>query len=288
MEYRVSQLNDALALIPDISVDLSRCDEIGPHGLPPPVVLTLERRPDRWAAAQQRLAWHGILNPIKATAIDGQTLTSDQLRPLLADVSAVDRPLEHYLQMTRPAVGCFLSHLAIWKRFLISGAPAILVLEDDAVLAQGYTPARGREIVGSAPADADMLLFGYTIMDGLAEPTEIRAFNRVYYYNGTYAYLLTRKGCLALLPHMLPLETHVDNQISLALVAQRARLRVYGVEPRLFEHDFTVWSDVYVPVADQVAADGRLATIFDEARARLVNEGARLLSKFEAQVPTST
>ncbi|MFM9942666.1 MAG: glycosyltransferase family 25 protein [Hyphomicrobiaceae bacterium] len=275
-------LDAALALIPDLAIDLSRCGEVGPHGLPPPVVVTLERRPDRWAAAQQRLARHGILHPIKATAVDGRALTGDQLRRLLADPSAVDRPLEHYLQMTRPAVGCFLSHLAIWKQFLGSGAPHILVLEDDAVPVEGYAPGQGRAVLRAMPDDADMLLLGYTIMDGLAEPTANLAITRVYYYNGTYAYLLTRKGCLALLPHLLPLVTHVDNQISLALVAQRAMLRVYGAEPRLFEHDFTILSDVYVPVTNEATADRRLALIFDDSRARLIRDGARLQAKFVA------
>jgi glycosyl transferase, family 25 len=185
--------------------------------------------------------------------------------------------------MTRPAVGCFLSHLAIWKQFLASGEPYVLVLEDDAAPAKTYQPAQARALLAALPADADMLLLGYTIMDGLAEPASDQAFRRVYYYNGTYAYLLTRKGCLALLPRMLPLVTHIDNQISLALVADRNALRVYGAEPRLFEHDFEVWSDVYVPVIDAEAADRRLAGVFDDARNRLTQEGVRLERKFGAE-----
>jgi glycosyl transferase, family 25 len=272
----MDEVEDVLTLIPDMNLDLTRCRQAGVHGLPPPIVVTLSRRPDRWAAAQHRFAQRGIRDLVKAPAVDGQLLAGEIIGRLLIDPMAVDQPLEHYLQMTRPAVGCFLSHLAIWKQFLASGAPFIFIAEDDAVPAAAFSVQRARTVLASMPADTDILLLGGTVMDGLSEPTADVAFERVYYYNGTYAYVLTRKGCLALLPRMLPLATHIDNQISLALVKDRASLHVYAVEPRLFEHDFTVWSDVYVPVADTRVAERTLASIFAQARERLKSDGARL------------
>ena len=199
-----------------------------------------------------------------------------RLASLMTDPTAVDALPGHYLQMTRPAIGCFLSHLTIWKRFLRSGQPHILVLEDDAVPARNYAAVRARAVLAALPHDADMVLLGCTIMDGLAEPTRDQAFTRVYYYNGTYGYILTRKGCLNLLPRMLPIETHIDNQISLELVRNRGALHVYCSEPKLIEHDFSVYSDVYIPVVDAERADRTLDAIFKESRSRLLREGARL------------
>jgi glycosyl transferase, family 25 len=277
----MSAAEDWLKLIPDIDIDLDGCGRICAHGLPVPVVVTLARRPDRWARALDNLKRSGIAHAIRATAVDGQTLASQQLAPLLVDPTAVDRPLQEYLQLTRPAVGCFLSHMAIWKRFLASGEPHIFVLEDDAHATSHLNPQHARAVIEAMPDDTDMLLLGGTIMDGLAEPTRDPAFTRVYYYNGTYAYLLTQRGCRALMPRLLPLKTHVDNQISLELVADRERLHVYGVEPRLFEHDFTVWSDVYVPVTDATVADHTLASVFAKARMRLTEDGAKLYNTFQ-------
>ena len=269
-------LDDALDLIPDIELDLTTCSDIAVHGLPPPVVVTLERRPDRWQSALRNLSAHGIHHVIKAPAVDGLTLSQPVLASLLLDPAAVERPLENYLQMTRPAVGCFLSHLVIWKRFLLSGAARILILEDDAVPARATPPDLARTLLTAMPADTDILLLGCTIMDGLAEPTGDPRFTRVYYYNGTYGYILTRKGCLNLLPRLLPITTHIDNQISLDLMSARDTLHVYCTEPRLFEHDFNVYSDVYVPVVDAAPADRALDAIFKQARARLLSDGARL------------
>ena len=130
------------------------------------------------------------------------------------------------------------------------------------------------------PDDADMVLLGCTIMDGLAEPTADPNFTRVYYYNGTYGYILTRRGCLNLLPRLLPIETHIDNQISLELVRNRHALRVYCTEPRWIEHDFAVLSDVYIPVIDADFADRTLDEIFKKSRARLLRQGAKLFDMY--------
>jgi glycosyl transferase, family 25 len=273
-------LAQAFPLIPDIDLDLSGCDEIGPHGLPVPVVITLERRPDRWQTARHNLTDRGVGRIIKAEAVDGQALPAALFGSLLADPMAVDQPLGHYLQMTRPAVGCFLSHLAIWKSFLRSGAERILILEDDAVLARGFCAELGRKVMAEMPPDADMVLLGCTLMDGLAEPTPDSNFVRVYYYNGTYGYILTRKGCLNLLPRLLPIETHIDNQISLELVRNRHALRVYCTEPRWIEHDFEILSDVYIPVIDADLADRALDEIFKKSRARLLRQGAKLFDMY--------
>lgn len=274
-------LDAMLQQVPDVSARLTNCGMIGPHGLPEPVVVSLARRPDRWQGAQRTLARHGIEQPIKANAVDGRALDTYTVARLLDDPTSVDRPLVEYLQLTRPAVGCYLSHLAIWRAFIASGEPHVLVLEDDAVPTAAFAPDRNRALMASLPADADLVLLGCTIMDGLAEPTPDPAFSRVYYYNGTYAYLLTRKGAHALLPHLLPLRTHIDNQISLTMVAH-ANLKVYCCEPRLFGHDFEVYSDVYVPVADTTIADRTLQAIFDRCRGDLTRAGAKLFPKYAA------
>jgi glycosyl transferase, family 25 len=90
---------------------------------------------------------------------------------------------------------------------------------------------------------------------GLAEKTECEFLSRVYYFNGTYAYVVTRKGCAKLLQHLLPLRAHIDHQISHALIRNPASLFAYAVTPALFEHDFSSRSDAYVPIVGSDAAD---------------------------------
>lgn len=266
------------ARLPILDFDPEQTAEIGPSGLPTPLVISLARRPDRWARAKEVLGRIEVAAPLRVDAVDGRTLGGDVLSAFVEQPDVIDEPLEEYLRPTRPAVGCFLSHLAVWQRFIQSDAPLAFIVEDDVLPSSDFSAPLVRRLLAELPADADMLLLGYTIMDGLAEPTGCPLLRRIYYYNGTFAYLLTRRGCQNLFSRLLPIRTHIDNQISLELVADRS-LHVYGAEPRLFAHDFTVWSDVYVPVSDTSRADRTLAAIFDDARAKLIADGARLMEK---------
>jgi hypothetical protein len=110
-------------------------------------------------------------------------------------------------------------------------------------------------------------------MAGLAAATEHASLRRVYYFNGTYAYLITRKGCAKLLKQLLPLRAHIDHQISDALLKNRASLFAYAVRPPLFEHDFSSWSDAYVPIARSDEADRQLGALLSSARNVLRQDG---------------
>jgi glycosyl transferase, family 25 len=238
-----------------------------------PIIVSLDRRPDRWQKAVKALARVGISRVSKCMAVDGATL-SDQALVALVDGACVvsDRPTSH-TQLTRPAIGCFLSHLTIWKRFLDGDRDRLVVLEDDAVPSPSYSANYAERVLAAIPAGADLVLLGGTIMAGLAEKTGCEFLSRVYYFNGTYAYLVTRKGCAKLLQHLLPLRAHIDHQISQALISNPASLFAYAVTPALFEHDFSSWSDAYVPITEPDEADRQLGALLTSARDLLRRDG---------------
>jgi len=258
--------------IPPTEFTLAACDRSrSPHLQP--VIVTLPRRPDRWEKVVAELARVGISGARKFSAVDGATLAEETLRALVhRDCVLSGAPTSH-TQLTRPAIGCFLSHLTIWKRFLEGEADRLVILEDDAVPSPQYSPAAVEQILAAVPADADLVLLGCTIMAGLAEATENASLCRVYYFNGTYAYLITRKGCAKLCKQLLPLRAHIDHQISDALLKNRASLFAYAVRPPLFEHDFSSWSDAYVPIARSDEADRQLGALLSAARKVLRQDG---------------
>ena len=257
-------LDDILQLIPD--------SEPAPpiHGAQTqpfrPAIVTLEGRSDRWQRITGALAAAGLHDVIKHRAVHGAAITDDLRRALIdCDIDAAPRS---HLALTRPAAGCFLSHLQLWKQFLRSQAEWLVVLEDDATPAAGYSVARAAQLVASLPADADLVLFGCSIMGDLAANGS-GPLRRVFYFNGTYAYLVTRKGCLGLLPHLVPLRAHIDHQTSAALIRHPESLFVYAVVPPLFDHDFTTRSDAYVPLEAPEAADAELGGLIESARKSL-------------------
>ena len=267
-----------LQAIPPSDATFAACDpSLSPHLQP--VIVTLPRRRDRWEKVVRALASAGIARVRKFTAVDGATLAEDALRPLVHRNSIVSGEPTSHIQLTRPAIGCFLSHLKIWQRFLDGGGDRLMVLEDDALPQQGYSTASVERILAAMPANADLVLLGCSIMAGLAEKTENAAFCRVYYFNGTYAYLITREGCAKLLQQLLPMRAHIDHQISALLLKHRSSLFAYAVRPALFEHDFSSWSDAYVPIAGTDAADRQLSALFSSARNALSKDASITLNE---------
>jgi hypothetical protein len=79
----------------------------------------------------------------KFSAVDGAMPSAEVLARLVdSDCMVSDSPTSH-TQLTRPAIGCFLSHLQIWQAFVASGNDGherLVILEDDAVPAPAYWP----------------------------------------------------------------------------------------------------------------------------------------------------
>jgi glycosyl transferase family 25 len=100
---------------------------------------------------------------------------------------------------------------------------------------------------------------------------------RARHFNGTFAYLITPAACRTLIQHLLPLERHLDHQISKVLIQQRQTFHAYYSEPHFFEPDWSLRSDCYVPIEGETKADGELGELLDSNRRLLLSEGRPLL-----------
>jgi GR25 family glycosyltransferase involved in LPS biosynthesis len=245
----------------------------------PVVVINLRHRADRWEALSRRMSSVGLTKLIKAPAVEGARLPDSQIAALLATpaVSIDDAPKSH-LSLTRPAIGCFLSHLAVWQWILRANLPRVLVFEDDAAPAAHYDHARFHSTITALPADLGLVFVGRIIMGGLADAPNGTHLARLYYFNGTFAYLITPAGCRTLLGHLFPLRAHIDHQISRVLIEQRDTFPAYYTEPHFFEPDWSLRSDCYVPLADDSIADRELGEIIETSRRMRLGEGRPLLA----------
>jgi glycosyl transferase, family 25 len=245
----------------------------------PVVVINLAHRTDRWEALSRCMSAVGLTRLIKAPAIEGARLPKEQIGKLLGSTAdCIDEAPDGHLTLTRPAIGCFLSHLAIWRWMLGMNLPRVLVLEDDAAPATHYSAARLRGVLDSMPKQAELVFLGCIIMNGLADKPQGSRLARLYYFNGTFAYLITPAGCRSLLRHLLPLRSHIDHQISRVLIDHRGVFAASYAEPPFFAPDWSLRSDCYVPLADDTSADRELGRILEASRRTLLEEGRPLLS----------
>jgi hypothetical protein len=81
-----------------------------------------------------------------------------------------------------------------------------------------------------------------------------------------------------LIKHLLPLDRHLDHQISKVLIEQRHVFHAYYSEPHFFEPDWSLRSDCYVPIAEGTEADRELGRLLETSRRLLVTEARPLLA----------
>jgi glycosyl transferase, family 25 len=251
----------------------------------PIVAINLDRRPDKWQTMCRRMSAVGLTKIVRAPAIEGAQVPASQVAPLLrSQADATDGGPRSHMTLTPPAVGCFLSHLAVWRWMLAAGLPRLLVLEDDAEPVAPFSAERLRTVLAGIPAEMGPVLLGYRSMAGLADrpqrvPEGGAALARIYYFNGTHAYLITPAACEALLGLLLPFYAHLDHQISSVLMEQRGAFAAYYAAPPFFDSDWALGSDVHVPMSDEAGANQELGEIITARRRTLLAEGRPLLSE---------
>ena len=245
----------------------------------PIAVINLAHRTDRWQAISSRMAAVGLNKLIKVPAVEGARLPPRQLSALLhVPASSIEQAPCSHLALTPPAIGCFLSHLAIWRWAIASDLPRVLVFEDDATPVADFDAGCFRRVMASLSA-ADLVFIGRIVMNGMAErPKGGAALARLYYFNGTFAYVIAPAACRTLIRAIGRPDRHIDHQISKVLIDQRATFSAYYTVPHFFEPDWSLRSDCYVPIEGETHADRELAQLLESNRRLLLSEGRALLS----------
>jgi glycosyl transferase, family 25 len=122
---------------------------------PTPIhVVSLDRTADRWRAFQ---ADNPGIAAERFAAVDGRTLDRQAL--IAAGLIAAE------LDYTPGAFGCALSHAALWRRCVETGAP-LTVCEDDAMLRPDFLTATAE--ASAQAGDAGLTLWGWNFDSVLA------------------------------------------------------------------------------------------------------------------------
>ena len=133
------------------------------------------------------------------------------------------------------AVGCALSHIALWKRLAESDAPAFVIFEDDADLTASPEAIEAVAHAALARGDVDVLLLGYrfpldTLLARRTSPLDdtLALLEAPKFYE-THAYVITARAARVLLREALPVEMQIDAYMG----AQRLRHGLRFAVPRL-------------------------------------------------------
>ena len=216
----------------------------------PLFIINLDRRPERLHETVQLLKAKGYdtnkMTRLRATdgAAEWENIKTLVLPEALEPIYAGYRT--DHKQLSRGAVGCYLSHLKLWS-YLIKDAAAstyegIIVFEDDTypTLTRDELNKRLKHV----PADWDIVLFGATYK-GCRDINEyVCRINRFY---GTHACLISKRAAQFLVPRALPIEQQIDSWLS--DLSEKDEIKIYALRNSAWDQNTKVNStDIQTPM----------------------------------------
>jgi GR25 family glycosyltransferase involved in LPS biosynthesis len=181
----------------------------------PAYVISMRERPERW----KRFTAQPVTRKLQikyAKAVNGKKLDSlNDSRISVRSRLNIYRNYRrsHHEVATLGAVGCSLSHMEVWKRFLKSGSKYCLVMEDDAILTE-ETLNHINELIPKLPSKWGVWILGCYKPNLVYQELEYKPWNRVMNFTASHAYLMTREAAKIFIADVLPVESHVDHYMS--------------------------------------------------------------------------
>ncbi|WP_431299527.1 glycosyltransferase family 25 protein [Tabrizicola sp. BL-A-41-H6] len=157
--------------------------------------------------------------------IDGKAREAELIQTV--DVEAFERNMGRNILIG--GIGCYHSHLAVWREFLATGAPVALILEDDVVFHDDFVSAVDAALAASDRWDMlklNKIRAKLPVSQGKIGTYTLNAY--VGPATGTGAYLIKRETVEKLLPRMLPITRATDHEINRFFLHD---FRLFGLEP---------------------------------------------------------
>jgi GR25 family glycosyltransferase involved in LPS biosynthesis len=182
------------------------------------IYINLDRRTDRNKNMLELLKKFNLLNITeRLSAVDGKTLDLNNINPDIITAKGIKDAKESnklYTVLTTGAIGCAMSHRAIYKKIIKDKINSCLILEDDITFSDKFH--NQLTILESIiDEDYDLFFLGYhdssLAYNHMCKINKICLFTHVY---GLFGYIVTYKGAQKLL-NMFPITSQIDSEISL-------------------------------------------------------------------------
>jgi len=189
-------------------------------------LINLEHRKDRLVITNNLLNNYNFNNVIRFPAVNGKNISNDELIKIV-EPSAMKSILNNYRkehhELSYGAVGCYLSHVNIWKKLEFDNLDYIIIFEDDAL--PNFSFFDLQEIIKNyVPDDWDLILFG-----GIYNKNNYinNYILKILTFYETHAYIINRKGALKLLSKVFPIKKQIDSLLS--DLASNNEINIYGI-----------------------------------------------------------
>lgn len=185
----------------------------------PVYIINLNNREDRWNNIKNVMENVGIKKYKRFEAVNGKELSDDYLKQILSvrslrNLGRIRR--DHYGIYTKGAVGCYLSHIEIYKEMIKNNIPEMIIFEDDACIKKGNTDfisffqktkKECEEICRKENKPLTFIFFDHLVRSKRKISDNIIELGDFF---GTMAYYVTLQGAIFMLEKAFPIELQVD------------------------------------------------------------------------------
>lgn len=195
-------------------------------------VINLDRAKTRMQRFMSRLQSTDLADTalIRLRAIDGNNVSLQEhvTGEALQEIQSAERNgyRQRHYELTRGAVGCYLSHFEAWDRLLASDKNYIMICEDDAVLDDDIRQ-KTENAITRLPFDWDILLLGYWCV----RCDRQQGFRKMQRFFGLHCYVINRQGVEKVKAYAgIRVSQQIDSMLS--DMCSEGRLEVYGLEEK--------------------------------------------------------
>lgn len=193
----------------------------------PKYLINLDRRKDRLNLTSKLLNEFGYTNVVRYSAVDGSKINESKLRELVHPNSLApiyNNKRTAHDQLSKGAVGCYLSMSNVWDIIETSGSDYGIVFEDDTK--PSLSQNQVNELLKNAPKDWDIILFGgqYNKKKDNITPH----FDKVHQFFCLHAYIINKRAIKKIKPHLKPIKMQIDWVLS--ELSQKDKLNIYIIK----------------------------------------------------------
>lgn len=187
-------------------------------------------------------------------AIDGSkvVLTDFITKKALDEISYAEKHghrTKHY-QLSRGGVGCYLSHIMIYRHMLTTDNYYSFIFEDDVVMDKDIY-IKTSEYLDVVPADWDVLLLGCHCISCVKE----KQYSKIKRFFFTHGMVFNRKGVIKVLNFLN--EILIEQQIDAVLsdMAEKNMINIYCLNNAIAKQNSSFQTTIQIPLKEQPGVD---------------------------------
>ena len=196
----------------------------------PKYVINLDRRKDRMVSFNSGSGVPMLTNLERWSGTDGKIINidTDDRVSLFTKYNIIRGIRRSHMELnSKGGVGCYISHVEVWKHFLETSTSEVgLVFEDDVILDEGAV-ARIKDFIEKSTVLRDSTMWDFCILSpyfGNKKHEPIHSDDpyciRLIEFNGLTGYFINKKGIKKILPMVYPIQGHVDWFLSICAQLQ--------------------------------------------------------------------